>query len=137
MPWIITDAVIAEAGHPDPPSLGFDTQALMESHVATYLIPAAQGLIEEHLHRTYEDEEVPAAVKHAAMRVCAQALMKISIRKMGALIRVGDYKVELSRSDIFTPELRDELVPFVKARTPSVKATPYQTDDIKERWEES
>ena len=135
MPWVTTDAVIAEAGHPDFGSLGFDTQALMESHVTTYLIPAAQGLIEGHLHRTYTDDDVPAAVKHAAMRVCATGLMKISIRKMGALIRVGDYKVELSNSDILTPEVLAELAPFIK-RTPSVKATPYQTDDIKERWEE-
>jgi hypothetical protein len=133
---MMADAVIAEAGHPDPTSVGFETQALMESHVTTYLIPAAQSLIEEHLHRTYTDEDVPAAIKHAAMRVCATGLMKISIRKMGALIRVGDYKVELSRSDIFTPELRDELAPFIKGRTPGVKATPYKTDEMKERWEE-
>ena len=136
MTWITVDAVIAEAGHPDPTSLGFETQALMESHIDEYLIPAAQSLIEEHLRRAYKDSTVPEAVSHVAMRVCAQALMKISIRKMGALIRVGDYKVELSKSDILTPELLAELAPFVLKRAPSVKATPYQTDEMKERWEE-
>lgn len=136
MPWITAAAVMAEAGTPDPTSLGFATETVMTDHITNYLIPAAQSLIEEHLKRTYTVAELPDAVKHTAMRVCAQALMKISIRKMGALIRVGDYKVELSRSDIFTPELRDELAPFIKGRTPGVKATPYKTDEMKERWEE-
>jgi hypothetical protein len=136
MPWITSAAVLAEAGAPDPMALGFNDQTAMTDHITNYLVPAAKSLIEEHLHRTYTDAELPDAVKHTAMRVCAQALMKISIRKMGALIRVGDYKVELSRSDIFTSELREELIPFIKKRTPGVRATPYQTDEIKERWEE-
>ena len=136
MPWITAAAVMAEAGAPDPTSLGFNDQTAMTDHITDYLIPAAQSLIEEHLHRTYTVAELPDGVRHVAMRVCAQALMKISIRKMGALIRVGDYKVELSKSDILTPELLAELAPFVKARTPGVKATPYQTDEMKERWEE-
>ena len=136
MPWFTAADAKAEAGNPTYSSLGFATQNAMDTYLTATVIPAVEDLVNSHLRQSYTDATAPAAVKHGAIRIAANALMLIAANKMGSLVRVGDWRVQLARRDIFTPEIRAELEPFYKKRTPSVKATPFQTDDIKERWDE-
>lgn len=114
MTWTSSVAdVVTEAGSPVPTTLGFADATAMNTYITTFLIPAAQNLIEQYLSRTYTDVTVPAGVKHAALRVAATGLIKIGIRKMSSLVRVSDWRVELSRQDIFTPEIKAELEVFI------------------------
>jgi len=104
--------VLAEAGAPTPASGGFADATAQAAHITTFLLPAAQNAVEQYLGQTYTDAGVPAQVKHVTLKVAALGLMKISIKKINALIRVGDYVVELSDPTIFTPELKAELELF-------------------------
>ncbi len=135
MAWFDAADVVAEAGNPTPTTLGFADATMMNNHITNFLIPAAQSLIEQYLRRTYTDAGVPAGVRHAALRVVAVALAKIGIRKMGSLVRVQEWTVELSSPAIFTQEIRAELAPFEK-RTPHTKASAYKSDDIRNLWGE-
>lgn len=118
MTWVTAANVIAEAGNPTPTSLGFADSTALSDHVTNFLIPAAQNLIEQYLRTTYTDSAVPAGLKWVAMRLAAAGLMKIGVRKMGGLVRVGDFQVELARQDVFTPDLQAELSSFKKKTDP-------------------
>jgi hypothetical protein len=135
MPWFTSTDVVAEAGNPSSESLGFPDATSMDAHINTFLIPAAQSLIQQYLRKTYTDDEVPGGVRHAALSVAARGLIRIGVRKMGSLVRVGEWRVELASEDIFTQDLRSELDPFI-SRTTHTKSTGYQTDDLKQRWNE-
>ena len=128
--------VIAEAGNPEASELGFADAIAMSAHITTFLLPAAQSAVEQYLHRTYTDADAPNQVKHVALKVAALGLQKIRAKKLGLLIRVGDYVVELSDPTIFTPELKAELKDFILGRTSHISISPYKTDEIKERWDE-
>jgi hypothetical protein len=136
MAWITSADVEAEAGTPKPEAAGFASQAAMDAYLTANVISGVQDLINGHLRQSYTDETVPAGVKSIALRVAANALLLIVANKMGSLVRVGDWRVQLARRDIFTPELRAELEPYVKKRTPATKATPFKTDEIKKTWDE-
>lgn len=119
MPWSTSaDSVLAEAGNPKGTDLGFTNDSAMKTHTTSFLIPAAQNLIEQYVKTTYADSTVPPAVAHAAIRIAATGLMKIRIRKMGVLVRVADWQVELSSAVIFTPEIKAELADFVQKTGP-------------------
>jgi hypothetical protein len=133
--WITEDNVLDTAGHPSYTDCGFTSQAAMDAHITEVLIPAVQSLIEEHLKRTYTDANVPAAVEQIAMRLAAKGLQFIIVNKMGPLIRVADYRVQLARDDIMSPEIRAELEPFV-LRSAKVKSTTYRTENLKQDWDE-
>jgi hypothetical protein len=128
MTWITAANVIAEAGNPTPSALGFADATALSDHVTNFLIPAAQNFIEQYLQATYTDVTVPAGVKWVAMRLAAAGLMKIGIRKMGGLVRVGDWQVELARQDVFTPELQAELNPFKSKTGPVFYEQPTDSD---------
>jgi hypothetical protein len=136
--WFTFTDAEAEAGNPTFSSLGFVSQTIMDAYLTNTIIPAVEDLVNSHLRQDYTDVTVPAAVKHGAIRIAANALMLIAANKMGSLVRVGDWRVQLAKRDIFTPEIRVELEPYrsFETRTPTVKATPFKTDDIKERWDE-
>jgi hypothetical protein len=108
----------------------------MDAYITDTIEPAVESLVNSHLKRSYSDSDVPASVKHAAIRIAANAIMLIAANKMGSLVRVGDWRVQLARRDIFTPEIMAELEPFRKGRTPSVVSTDYKTHEVKDRWDE-
>lgn len=136
MAWFDAADAEAEAGNPSYSSLGFASQNAMDTYLTDTIIPAVGDLVNNHLKQSYNDSTVPAAVKHGAIRVAANALLLIAANKMGSLVRVGDWRVQLARRDIFTPEIQAELEPYRKKRTSGVRSTPYQTDEIKDRWDE-
>jgi hypothetical protein len=52
---------------------------------------------------------VPEDVSHVAAEIAARFLQKCSAFKMGPLIRVGDWRVQLANPEIFTPDLKEML----------------------------
>jgi hypothetical protein len=133
------NAVWVEAGSPAIEACGFPSQAALEAHIITYILPAAQDNINEYLNQSYDDDSVPQGLKYAAMRVAANALIKIAARKMGPLVRISDYRVETIAPDVFMPEIKAEIDCYkagaVKATRTTTKpvASAYMTDEMQER----
>jgi hypothetical protein len=53
--------------------------------------------------------EVPPDVSYVAAEMTARFLQKRVVYKMGPLVRVGDFRVELAQPDIFTVDLKVSL----------------------------
>jgi hypothetical protein len=52
---------------------------------------------------------VPVDVSHCAAEMVARFLQKRSVYKMGPLVRVGEFRVELSNPEVFTDDLKATL----------------------------
>ena len=52
---------------------------------------------------------IPSDVSYCAAEMVARFLQKRVVYKAGPLVRVGDYRVELSNPDVFTADLRETL----------------------------
>jgi len=53
--------------------------------------------------------EVPLDVSYAAAEIVARFIQKRHVYKMGPLVRVEDFRVELANPDVFTDDLRSTL----------------------------
>jgi len=65
----------------------------------------------QNIRVTYEwgFAEVPADVSYVAAEMAARFLQKRVVYKMGPLVRVGDFRVELANPDVFTDDLKATL----------------------------
>ena len=135
--WVSANTVWLEAGSPEISTLGFSSQTTLESHISTYILPAVQDNINEYLNQAYDDTSVPEGVKYAALRVAANALIKIAVRKMGPMVRISDYKVETAGAEIFTPEIQREIDCYMaRAHSTAPVASSYKSHEMRERWGE-
>jgi hypothetical protein len=55
---------------------------------------------------------VPSDVAHVTAEICGRLLQKIVAFKMGPLVRVGDYRVQLMNPEIFTDDLKALLAHY-------------------------
>jgi hypothetical protein len=133
---IMPDEVIAEAGTPTFGNLGFASQDDMSEHIESRILPGAESLINQFLHRSYTASDVPAAVAHCAVRVAARGLMNIAINKKGGLITVNQWMQALADPTIFTPELKAEIQEFMLTRAGAIAVSSYKTRAIARRWDE-
>jgi hypothetical protein len=137
--WVESDDVIAEAGHPAPENLGFPKVPEGTDEMTTYIedliLPGAQGLINQHLGRSYTSTDVPDGVKYCAIRVAARGLMNIAINKKGGLITVNQWMQALADPTVFTPELKAEIQSFALGRTGSIAVSEYKTHEMRHRWD--
>jgi hypothetical protein len=133
---VMPDEVIAEAGTPTFGNLGFATQDDMSEHVESRILPGAESLINQFLHRSYTASDVPSAVAGCAVRVAARGLMNIAINKKGGLITVNQWMQALADPTIFTPELKAEIQDFIASRSSHIAASRYKTSEIAARWNE-
>jgi len=61
--------------------------------------------------------EVPLDVSYAAAEMAARFVQKRVVYKMGPLVRVEDFRVELANPDVFTDDLRSTLDQYRRAMT--------------------
>jgi hypothetical protein len=57
-------------------------------------------------------DTIPADVSYAAAEIVARFLQKCVAFKMGPLVRVGDYRVQLMNPDVFGDDLKDMLAHY-------------------------
>jgi hypothetical protein len=57
---------------------------------------------------------IPSVVAHLTAEICARFLHKLVAFKMGPLVRVGDYRIQLMNPEIFTPDLKDLLAHYAR-----------------------
>jgi hypothetical protein len=120
------------------PPAPFANETAFDTFLTDTLIPRAQGHINAFCKRDFDTAYptgIPDAVKDVAARATANMIQYLVMNKMGPLIRVDDYKISIPDQAVLTKELRELLLPWRK-RTPRVISTPYQTDEMKERWDE-
>jgi hypothetical protein len=56
----------------------------------------------------------PVDVGHVAAEICARFLQKLVAYKMGPLVRVADYRIELVNPEVFTQDLKDLLAHYAR-----------------------
>ena len=77
-------------------------------------IRQAEGLINSYINRTYDDENVPPAVKNVCIRITANMVALSQGRKETPIVNVNDWSVNIIDMDIFNRRLKEDLVPFIK-----------------------
>jgi hypothetical protein len=55
---------------------------------------------------------IPGDVAHVTPEICGRLLQKMVAFKMGPLIRVGDYRIQLMNPEIFTQDLKNLLAHY-------------------------
>lgn len=108
----------------------------MTSYIESLILPSVQGLINQHLGRSYTSTDVPDAVKYCVLRVAARGLLNIAINKKGGLITVNQWMQALADPTVFTPELKAEIQRFALGRAGAIAASSYKTREIAHRWGE-
>jgi hypothetical protein len=77
-----------------------------------YNAPLPEGF--QNIRVTYDwgYASIPVDVAHVTAEICARLLQKMVAFKMGPLIRVGDYRIQLMNPEIFTADLKDLLAHY-------------------------
>lgn len=117
--------------------LGFSTDTEFTTWINDVLIAEAEDVVESYCRRDFSEDygTIPETVKAVIRRIVSNALQIAILNRAGPLVRVGDWRVEWADRNIFTDDLKALLEPYVK-QTRYVTATEYQTDEIKEAWDE-
>lgn len=82
----------------------------------TEWILQSQSLIIEYtnnFHKTSSDD-IPRAVKNVCLRLVSNMVTMAIIRRDTPIIKVNDWTIQTTSSDIFTDDLKDDLKPFIK-----------------------
>lgn len=93
---------------------GSDPDGALET-LLTKWINQSMALIDSYCHRTFTKDEITAftVAESVCVRMTANMVALTQARKDTPLIKVNDWKVEISSAGIFTKELKDDLKPFV------------------------
>lgn len=95
-----------------------DTEGL--ENILNEWIIQSEGLITSYCNNQFT-EEVPLAVKNVCLRLSSNMVAFAQARKDTPLIKVNDWTTQIISSGIFTEDLKDDLIPFMKER-PSSKS---------------
>ena len=96
-----------------PINLGYDkedTEALCE--VVTKWICQSESLIKSYTNNPFTDE-VPEAVKNVCLRLTSNMISLAIQRRDSPIIKVNDWQIRTVSSEIFTDDLKKDLIPFI------------------------
>lgn len=84
-----------------------------------------KDIIDSYCHQTFgdDDEAVPGTVESVSLRMAANMAGQAVTRRDTPLIRVNEWKVQLTNSAIFTDDLKSDLEPYVDNRSPTKTPT--------------
>ena len=88
----------------------------------TEWILQSQSLIIEYTNnfRETSDDNIPYAVKNVCLRLVSNMVTMAITRRDTPIIKVNDWTINTTSSDIFTDDLKDDLQPFMKDRPSGV-----------------
>ena len=111
--WISVDDVINFQGlKPKHLNLEKDDTEKLKQIVSDWILQS-QDLINVYTNRKYTDENVREAVKNVCLRLTSN-MVSLAIQKRDSpIIKVNDWTIQSVPSDIFTPELKEDLKPFI------------------------
>ncbi|NPV70293.1 MAG: hypothetical protein HPY55_06565 [Firmicutes bacterium] len=103
-----------------PEDLECADQAALETLIGGWL-EDAKALIDAETRRDFDAEvaagtipEVPRGVKHVAVRLVANMVAVSLQRRRSPVVQMGQFEIQISGDDVFTPALRRDLAPFKK-----------------------
>ena len=101
-----------------PINLNFKDDPTSFENTITEWILQSQSLIMEYTNnfRNTPDEDVPKAVKNVCLRLISNMVTMATQRRDTPIIKVNDWTIQTTSSDIFTDDLKEDLKPFIKDR---------------------
>jgi hypothetical protein len=106
-----------------PVSLKLDKEEDPDNALETLLskwITHSSALIDSYCNRSFDktkDETAYIVAESVCLRITANMVALSQARKDTPLVKVNDWKVEISSAAIFTKELKDDLTPYVKEKS--------------------
>jgi siderophore synthetase component len=101
-----------------PSSLKLDKEADPDLALETLItdwIQQSMALIDSYCHRTFTVDETTSwnVVRSVCQRMTANMVALSQARRDTPLVKVNDWRVEISSAGIFTKELKDDLEPYI------------------------
>ncbi|MBS7623768.1 hypothetical protein KEJ39_08910 [Candidatus Bathyarchaeota archaeon] len=115
--------------------LGFNSDAEYESWILNLLLPRCESIIEDHCGQKFDDETVSETVKTVCALLASKILQFMVMNAAGPTVRIDDWQVQTASSEVFSPDLKKLLGPYIKVRR-HLKSTRYKSGDMAERWNE-
>lgn len=113
------DSLNYETGKP------FADEAAFDTFLAT-LIARAQGRINAYCKRDFDADyaTIPDDIKDICARVVCNMVQLMVTRKMGSLIRGGEWKITLPDHGVLTSDIKEDLADWVKTTDPQFYEQP-------------
>jgi hypothetical protein len=91
-----------------------DPDTALETLITDW-IKQSMALIDSYCHRTFTETETTSwyVVRSVCQRMTTNMVAFTQARKDTPLVKVNDWKVEISTATIFSKELKDDLEPYV------------------------
>jgi len=115
--------------------VGFTLDADYETWINGTLLPRCESIIEDYCGQEFSDVTVSESVKTVCAMLAARTLQFMIMNATGPIVRIDDWQVKSASLEVFSEDLKDLLGSHVKLRR-RVKSTEYQTNDIKDTWDE-
>ena len=98
----------------NPKHLKFDAEDDSKlKEILTDWISQSEDLIKSYTHNKFSEGDTPKAVKNVCLRLTANMVALAIERRDTPRTKVNDWKIQVSSSDIFTSDLKEDLEPFV------------------------
>lgn len=115
-----------------PSSLKLDKEADPDLALETLItdwIQQSMALIDSYCHRTFTVDETTSwnVVRSVCQRMTANMVALSQARRDTPLVKVNDWRVEISSAGIFTKELREDLDPFVVEKSNKTDTVDFFT----------
>lgn len=81
--------------------------------ILTDWISQSEDLIKSYTHNKFSEDDAPKAVQNVCLRLTANMVALAIERRDTPRTKVNDWKIQVSSSDIFTSDLKEDLEPFV------------------------
>ena len=76
-------------------------------------IRQCQSLIVNYTHNEFKHEEVPDAVRNVCLRLVSNMVTMAVQRRDTPIVKVNDWTIQTTSSDIFTDDLKEDLKPYI------------------------
>ncbi|MEM3596070.1 MAG: hypothetical protein QXL25_05720 [Candidatus Bathyarchaeia archaeon] len=115
--------------------VGFNSDAEYESWISNVLLPRCESIIEDYCGQKFDDGAVGETVKTVCALLASKTLQFMVMNAAGPAVRIDDWHVQTASSEVFSPDLKKLLGPYVRIRR-HMKSTGYKIVDMAERWNE-
>jgi hypothetical protein len=115
--------------------VGFTSDIDYESWITNTLLPRCESIIEDYCGQKFDSETLSETVKTACALLASKTLQFMVMNATGPTVRVDDWKIQTASLEVFSPDLKKLLGPYVKVRR-HLKSTGYKSGDMAERWNE-
>jgi len=111
----------------------FTSDTELEAFIDSDLIPKAEDIVEQYCHTNWTDTTVSEGIRAIVGEVAARMLWIMILRKMGPLVKTGDYRIEFANEDLLSDAHKKALEAYI-ANEKYNKGTTAKTDEYEDEW---